>query len=798
LTTFMSKLKLKASHGALAHVLNLALIAGTVATVSIATPSFAQMPTAAGTNRPLTLPRNSPFFDPDIIYIEADELNNDQEAGILTAQGQVEGRYQDRTLRADKIVYNLSTGMVIASGNVALIDGTGSTQYANKLELSDKLEAGTASEFVARFPEGGVLAARFVTRNSAEDGIELYNAYYTACEACKNADGTVDNPTWRIRARKVTQNPDKNTIFYRDAVVEIKGVPVLYTPYLSHPDPSAGRASGWLTPFAGYSRTRGVGIQTPYFFALDDYTDLTLTPHVYSGANPLLEYDFKRMFYSGEININGSLTYSKWFDRDGDAFDDMSVFTNTENVPNGNRLRSHFFGNGLFDINKDWQWGFGVQAATDDLYLNRYDLQEAPERFGLYDAASRRLVSQGFIIGQNENFRFATSTYGYQSLRTSIFEDETTGALTVFREDDSTLPIIAPKVEFEYYAKDPILGGRLKTFADGTLLTREIGTDYARATGGVDWNKTMIAPMGVEVKPFANARYDYINLDADGQDSFDFTRTVGQVGTDIRWPFIKPADGIDFIIEPRAKITQSFGDGKLENFSTTVNGSAVSLFQDSQAIDLDSALFWADNKSPGYDFWQKGLRADVGASFIADWKENRAHVFLGQSFVSNTDETFATGSGLEGKSSDLIGVFELDLGPNFSTSTRIRYDEGESAFRRIDSGLRYSTDRFGFDARYYRLDAPTSQILDTDFAPTEEISGSLRVKLFDHWSTRYTATRDLNLDVTRRENLALIYDDACTRFEIFYYQNRNDLGRVGDSSGVGVKLSLLSLGEFGE
>lgn len=798
MTKFTSKLARRASSGVIAYVLNLSLIAGTLAIMSYTAPAFAQVPTAAGTNRPVNLPRNSPFYDPDIIYLEADELIDEQKNGIITAQGEVEGRYQDRTLRADKVIYNLETGGVIASGNVALIDGTGATQYAEKLELSDKLEAGTASNFVARFPEGGVLAARFVTRNSAESGIELYNAYYTACEACENSDGSVDKPTWRIRARKVTQNPDKNTIFYRDAVVEFKGIPLLYTPYLSHPDPSAGRASGWLTPFGGYSRARGVTLQTPYFFALDDYSNLTVTPHLYSGVNPLLEYDYTRLFHSGEININGSLTYASWFDRDGDPFSDPSLFTNTINIPNGKRLRSHIFGNGLFDINKDWQWGFGVQAASDDLYLNRYDLQERPERFGLYDAASRRLVSQAFIVGQDENFRFSTSAYGYQSLRTSIFENEETGALTLSREDDSRLPIVAPKIEFEHYLKDPILGGRLKTFADGTLLTREIGTDYARATGGLDWNKTMIAPMGIEVKPFANARYDYINIEEDGQDSTGFSRTVGQIGTDIRWPFIKPADGIDFIIEPRAKITQSFGESKLENFNSVQNGTSNDLLQDSQAIDLDSALFWADNKSPGYDFWQKGLRADIGASFIADWQKNRAQLFLGQSYVNNTNTSFATGSGLEGDSSDMIGVFELDLGSNFSTTTRVRYDIGDNAFRRIDSGLRYSTNRFGFNARYYKLDAPTSQLLDTEFAPTEEISGSLRVKLFDHWSTRYTATRDLNLDVTRRENLALIYDDECTRFEIFYYQNRNTLGVVGDNSGIGVKLSLLSLGEFGE
>ncbi|MEP1229097.1 MAG: hypothetical protein ABJG88_00330, partial [Litorimonas sp.] len=96
-------------------------------------PLSAQIVTAAGTNRPLELAADSPFRDPDIIYLEADELVNDEATQMLTAEGDVEGRYQDRTLRADNVLYNLETGVVIATGNVVLIDATGSIQYADKL-----------------------------------------------------------------------------------------------------------------------------------------------------------------------------------------------------------------------------------------------------------------------------------------------------------------------------------------------------------------------------------------------------------------------------------------------------------------------------------------------------------------------------------------------------------------------------------------------------------------------------------------------------------------------------------------
>jgi len=286
----------------------------TLSETPIATQNYST--TAAGTNRPLQLAADSPFRDPNIIYLEAD------------------------------------------------------------------------------FEEGGILGASFVVRDGKE-GVELYNAYYTACEPCQD---TNKNPTWQIKARKVKQNPERNSIEYRDAVFQLVGLPVFYTPFLSHPDPSAKRASGLLAPFGGIDRDKGLNIEAPYYWAIDDYTEATITPHLYAKVNPLLEVDFRRKFYTGEVNINTSMTYGSAFDNDGDPFDDPLLFANQDEATTGKRLRSHVFADGLFNLTNFWTTGFGVQAATDDLYLRRYDLDERPAATGLYQSDSLRLLSQALCL----------------------------------------------------------------------------------------------------------------------------------------------------------------------------------------------------------------------------------------------------------------------------------------------------------------------------------------------------------------------------------------------------------------
>ena len=50
----------------------------------------------------------------DEMYMEADEVIRDDDEGITTAQGNIEVRYNRRTLRANRLVYNDQTGVIRA------------------------------------------------------------------------------------------------------------------------------------------------------------------------------------------------------------------------------------------------------------------------------------------------------------------------------------------------------------------------------------------------------------------------------------------------------------------------------------------------------------------------------------------------------------------------------------------------------------------------------------------------------------------------------------------------------------
>ncbi|MDG1522834.1 MAG: LPS assembly protein LptD [Hellea sp.] len=755
---------------------------------------------------------NNPFRDPDIIYLEADSLINNENDGVLIASGQVIGKYQERTLRAEKVVYTLATGVVIASGNVVLIDPNGSTQYASKLELSNELETGTATDFTARQVGNGLTSAAFATRT--ENGeIELYNAYYTACKLCKDK-GKTKKPSWRIKARKVRQDKKTRTFRYNSALLEIGGLPLFWTPYLAHPDPSAERSSGFLTPFSGVTSSKGFNVRTPYYWALNEYTEATFTPNLYQNVNPMMKYQFIRKFNTGALSVDGSLTYSSFFDRDGNEFN-PDDFQNPSQAPLGEKLRSHTFIKGLFSPSKTWSYGFGLELSSDDDYLNRYNLEEPSERFGIYNPVGRRNISQAFIVGQQETFRFSASTVGYQDLRSNFRKNLGTGLITVSEPDDRELPILAPKIEVEKYWTDPILKGRIKGYGDFTALTRDIGNNYLRGTAGIDYSKNTVTPVGLELKTFLNSRYDFYKIKPEDKtnvsyDSIEFQRNLGQVGFDARYPFIKRGKKIDLIIEPRIQLTNSFGNTKLDKFQasqsssmiTSINPSEINYLstqQDGQDIDLTGNLLWQSNKSTGFDFWESGLRADIGASFIADAGNTRAQLFIGRSYAENSENNFSEGSGLSSKKSDIVSNLELDINKNLSIITRLRYDDKENKLRRLDSALNFRSKYIKTDLRYYRLNSAINSYFNNG-APNQEIKGNVTINFSKNWSLGYSAERDIDLKKMRKQRLSLKFNDDCTLVEVFYAKNNFNTASFNNvtrnTSGLGIRISLLTLGSM--
>ena len=233
------------------------------------------------------------------IYLEADHVEDIAGGTGYIARGNVRVRQDPRTLLADEIEYHPDENRVVARGHVIILGQGPFPQYADEVELDSQLAAGVAIGFASLLENNGQVAAAAAIR-SADGSLQLNDAYYTACELCEDGE---HEPTWRLRAREIVQDADEQMIYYRDARLEIGGVPVLYAPVFAHADPSSERHSGFLFPKVGASSRLGFVYQQPYYWSISPSQDLVIAPRVMTNVNPLIYGEYRKRFWSGFMEL---------------------------------------------------------------------------------------------------------------------------------------------------------------------------------------------------------------------------------------------------------------------------------------------------------------------------------------------------------------------------------------------------------------------------------------------------------------------------------------------------------------
>jgi LPS-assembly protein len=83
-------------------------------------------------------------------------------------------------------------------------------------------------------------------------------------------------PRWDLHAGTVILNVDHYTLL-TNAVLSVKGVPMMYLPVLYYPTKREDRATGFLIPTYGTSSLRGQSIHNAFFWAINRSQDATIT-----------------------------------------------------------------------------------------------------------------------------------------------------------------------------------------------------------------------------------------------------------------------------------------------------------------------------------------------------------------------------------------------------------------------------------------------------------------------------------------------------------------------------------------
>lgn len=715
-----------------------AIVLGTISQSVFAQEASPEAGASEGTRVTLTA---------DNVYVVEDE-------NLVIAEGNVKAEHEGRVMTADRLTYNRQTARVRAEGNVTILEPDGTQRFAEEIETDGDLANGYAVGFSMRTPDGATAAADLARREN-ETRNTLERLVYTSCEICEGET----TPTWAIRARKAVFDEEDGMYSYRDAVVEIAGIPVIYLPWFAHPDPQAERRSGFLFPTVGSSSKTGILYQQPYYWAISPYQDLTIAPRYNSQVNPLLELDYRKRFWSGQVNFNVSATNERDFDSDGEKFGDKE-------------WRGHLFGDGRFQINDHWQWGFGVEKMTDDLYTKRYDIDGENERRGLYINQPRTLLSQIYTQGQTANWYADAALLTFDSLR---FDGSREDAIA------DALPLSQAETTFDFGTY-----GFGRVAASTAFLSREEGTDSFRTSIAGDWSAQRILPGGLLAEPFAEARFDRYDLKdypASGEDN-TVERGVGTAGLEVSYPLFRPGRSVDLMIEPIV----------MGAISTSGPNDAAIPIEDGAFFEFDETSLFEGSAQTGYDIYEGDAKVAAGISAVARWKSGvQISGLAGRRWRERADPTFDAPSNLDGTSSDWVGGMSVDFGLPLNFKTKVRLDDEDLKLNRIDTSVALDLDRVQATALYYQIAENVSQSGERQ----EGIVLQSSVSVTDNYFLSYGLQRDIQSDRDILHSVGVGFQDDCSVFELIFQRSEAIDRTLGPSDSILFRFSLKSIGNLG-
>ena len=718
-------------------------LAATLLMVAAASASVcAQEPAAPANVKPLS----------DVpALISADQISYDENLGVVTASGNVEISQDGRVLTADSVSYNLRSAVVTASGHVSLVEANGDVVFADFVELSENLRDGFIRDIRILLADRSRLAAASGTRFGGRKTL-FRKGVYSPCELCR--DDPTRAPLWQIKAIEVEHDQEEKVIRYRDAWMEIFGVPALYTPYFEHPDPTVKRKSGLLPPVFGGSDILGTAVQQPYYWTFGADQDATFSPIFTSKQGLVAVGEYRQLLPNGRLDLRGSGTVSDRIAEDGSTLPDQ--------------FRGHVDSTARFDIDDTWRGGLDAQRASDDTYMRIYNF-----------SSPRTLTSRAFIEGFEGRNYLATNAYFYQGLRAT--------------DDNAESPIILPLVDYNFVSEPGIANSKYTFDANLLALTRQEGRDSRRASLGVGWELPYVGPLGDLYSLSAHIQADgyWTNgVDPNSDDvnpvgltESDFNgRVFPQLALQWRYPWVRSVEGMHQVIEPIAQAVLAPNGGN--------PGSIPN--EDSIDFEFDDTNLFSLNRFTGLDRLDPGTRFDYGLKWTVTGDDGGyASTFVGQSYRLNKADVFAPGSGLENNFSDIVGRVQIRPTYDLNLLYRFRLDKDTLEARRNELDLRVGPPMLNLDLSY--ISVKSGSTVD-ELDDREEINWTLRSRISRYWSVFGGHRVDLNLDQTRQVRFGAIYQDECFLIEAVAERNFFSDREIRPETAVFVNLVFKNLG----
>ena len=237
--------------------------------------------------------------------------------------------------------------------------------------------------------------------SSKEGEITTVNkGVFTSCKINNNC------PAWAIQASEIKHDKKKQEISYKNAILKVFDIPVLYFPKFFHPDPTVIRKSGILKPVLNNSNVLGSSFTIPYYHVISDESDVTLAPTLFDSGIKMVQNEYRKVGKSSDILINF-----------GHTRDYKSSTQNTK------KNITYLFSKVDFDLDLEnfnsSKMFLNLEKVTNDTFLKIFDTTFNKNTTSLKPNDNNKLSSSLKFVLNHDSYNLTTGFQAYENLQKS-------------------------------------------------------------------------------------------------------------------------------------------------------------------------------------------------------------------------------------------------------------------------------------------------------------------------------------------------------------------------------------------
>ncbi|MBE6457202.1 MAG: LPS-assembly protein LptD [Alphaproteobacteria bacterium] len=619
---------------------------------------------------------------------------------------------EPRTIKADKIEYDVKSETIKTSGNTEITNKSGQRLTLTDSYITQKGEELSGDDIRLWLGNHVYVESDNITRKG--DLTIARKATFTACDDC-DAYGDA----WEISTYKIIHDMDSRMLKFYSPVLRTYDIPVLWWPYFEMPDPGVKYKTGFLMPDFASTNKMGTQINIPYYISISDTHDITATFSYLTQENPLFQIEHRLNTDHAEFRTQGSFTHNKLGEN-----------------------RWHIFNDDVIEMGEYARATIFLERASDKTYLQKY---------GFYD-------DQPYLDSGAKLELFGQSSYVVADAH--IFQElrESTGIHSA--PDGNILPNIRA-----VHQTAPLFGETYATFGADILGISGDGTSAQRMIGDARLTTPWTLWGGNRLTASVSARYDLYHFNntelTDGKIFSGFKNRFLPSGY-LEWglPLFKPTNKWTQVIEPRARVT----------FMRHLDNEEFAKSNDSAGTILTDSTLFSDNRFSGLDLWENGTYADYGVRWAAFNEDgHNVEVFLGQSYDFTDRPSIDLNSGFHNGLSDYVGRVSYNNMKWLNVASRFRLNQDDLALRHMETTASIgSSKNFINVGHIWSQNLTTTEEIATGYNDINEAIIGAGIQLTNRWALRWNAIYNMQLGQFQRHTGGFFYNHPCYYLSVEY------------------------------